>query len=91
MLLCAAAERKAFDARRPCQYTERKAGGRVEIPVCEVRGFMETQPTEVEIQEESRRIRRLQLMMNLVMSVISQGISRSKKPPNSSPPPSGQL
>jgi hypothetical protein len=34
---------------------------------------METPPTETEIQEESRRIRRLQLMMNLVMSVISQG------------------
>jgi len=29
-------------------------------------------PSEAEIQEESRRIRRLQMMMSLVMSVISQ-------------------
>jgi hypothetical protein len=34
---------------------------------------MRKRPTEAEIQEESRRIRRLQLMMNLVTSVISQG------------------
>ena len=34
---------------------------------------MEHQPTQAEIQEESRRIRRLQLMMHLVASVISQG------------------
>ena len=34
---------------------------------------MGRRPTEAEIQEESRRIRRLQLMMNLVASVISQG------------------
>ena len=30
-------------------------------------------PSEAEIQEENRRIRRLQMMMSLVMSVISQG------------------
>ena len=29
--------------------------------------------SEADIQEESRRVRRLQMMMNLVMSVISQG------------------
>ena len=34
---------------------------------------MAGRPSEAEIQEESRRIRRLQMMMNLVMSVISQG------------------
>jgi hypothetical protein len=34
---------------------------------------MKSQPTESDIQEESRRIRRLQLMMSLVTSVISQG------------------
>ena len=34
---------------------------------------MDHHPTEAEIQEESRRIRRLQLMMQLVASVISQG------------------
>ena len=50
-----------------------KAGGRFQILVREVRRLMKNQPTETEIQEESRRIRRLQLMMNLVMSVISQG------------------
>jgi len=32
-----------------------------------------SRPSEAEIQEESRRVRRLQMMMNLVMSVISQG------------------
>jgi hypothetical protein len=31
------------------------------------------QPSEADIQEESRRVRRLQMMMTLVMSVISQG------------------
>jgi len=30
-------------------------------------------PTEQEIQEENKRVRRLQFMVNLVMSVISQG------------------
>ncbi|MBI3895586.1 MAG: hypothetical protein HY313_06615 [Acidobacteria bacterium] len=30
-------------------------------------------PSEAEIQEESRRARRLQFMVQLVMSVISQG------------------
>ena len=30
-------------------------------------------PTEAEIREENRRIRRLQLLMTLVTSVISQG------------------
>ena len=30
-------------------------------------------PTDAEIQEESRRVRRLQLLVNLVTSVISQG------------------
>ncbi len=34
---------------------------------------MKDQPTEVEIREESRRIRRLQLMTSLVTNVISQG------------------
>lgn len=34
---------------------------------------MKNQPTKAEIQEESRRIRRLQLMMSLVTNVISQG------------------
>lgn len=34
---------------------------------------MKNQPTNAEIQEESRRIRRLQLMMSLVTNVISQG------------------
>ncbi len=34
---------------------------------------MRSRPTEAEIQEESRRIRRLQLMISLVASVISQG------------------
>jgi len=34
---------------------------------------MRNRPTEAEIQEESRRIRRLQLIMSLVTSVISQG------------------
>ena len=29
-------------------------------------------PTEEEIQEEAKRVRRLQIMVNLVMSVISQ-------------------
>jgi len=33
---------------------------------------MKNQPTEAEIQEENRRIRRLQLMMSLVTNVISQ-------------------
>jgi len=30
-------------------------------------------PTEAEIQEESRRVRRLQIMVSLVMNVISHG------------------
>jgi predicted HTH domain antitoxin len=30
-------------------------------------------PTEAEIQEETRRVRRLQIMVSLVMNVISQG------------------
>ena len=30
-------------------------------------------PSEEEIQEESRRVRRLQIMVSLVMSVIGQG------------------
>ena len=34
---------------------------------------MAGKPTDAEIQEESRKIRRLQLLVNLVTSVISQG------------------
>ena len=34
---------------------------------------MAVKPTESEIEEESRRVRRLQLLVNLVTSVISQG------------------
>ncbi len=34
---------------------------------------MEKKPTEGEIQEENKKVRRLQIMVNLVMSVISQG------------------
>ena len=34
---------------------------------------MAERPTDAEIQEESRRVRRLQLLVNLVTSVISQG------------------
>lgn len=34
---------------------------------------MKEKPTEQEIQEEHKRVRRLQFMVNLVMSVISQG------------------
>ena len=34
---------------------------------------MQKKPTEAEIQEESRRARRLQMTVSLVMSVISQG------------------
>lgn len=34
---------------------------------------MSPKPTQAEIQEENRRLRRLQLMVNLVMNVISQG------------------
>ncbi len=30
-------------------------------------------PTEAEIQEENRRVRRLQIMVSLVMNTISQG------------------
>ena len=33
----------------------------------------ENKPTEGEILEESRRVRRLQVLVNLVTSVISQG------------------
>ncbi len=34
---------------------------------------MQKKPIEAEIQEEARRARRLQMMIHLVMSVISQG------------------
>ena len=34
---------------------------------------MRERPTEAEIQEENRRLRRLQLLVSLVTSVISQG------------------
>ena len=34
---------------------------------------MPEHPTKREIQEENRRVRRLQVMVGLVMSVISQG------------------
>jgi len=34
---------------------------------------VQKKPTEAEIQEESRRARRLQMTVSLVMSVISQG------------------
>jgi hypothetical protein len=34
---------------------------------------MAEQATDAEIQEESRRVRRLQMLVNLVTSVISQG------------------
>ena len=34
---------------------------------------MAERPSEAEIQEESRKIRRLKLLVNLVTSVISQG------------------
>lgn len=34
---------------------------------------MNGKPTEAEIREESRRVRRLQIMVSLVMNVISQG------------------
>ena len=34
---------------------------------------MDKKPTEAEIQEEQRRVRRLQIMVSLVMSTISQG------------------
>jgi hypothetical protein len=37
------------------------------------RNTVNEKPTEEAIQEESRRARRLQIMVNLVMSVISQG------------------
>jgi hypothetical protein len=33
----------------------------------------EKKPTELEIQEENKRVRRLQIMVSLVMSVISEG------------------
>lgn len=39
----------------------------------EGKGPVPARPSEAEIQEESRRIHRLQMMMSLVMSVISQG------------------
>jgi DNA helicase IV len=35
-------------------------------------GSLESRQTEQELREETRKIRRLQLMMNLVMSTISQ-------------------
>ena len=34
---------------------------------------MAAKPTDAEIQEEGRRVRRLQMLVNLVTSVISQG------------------
>ena len=34
---------------------------------------MPEKPSDVEIQEEGRRLRRLQLLVNLVTNVISQG------------------
>lgn len=34
---------------------------------------MREKPTEREIQEENKRVRRLQIMVSLVMNVISQG------------------
>ena len=34
---------------------------------------MQDTPTEAEIQEENRRVRHLQMMVQMVMSVISQG------------------
>jgi hypothetical protein len=34
---------------------------------------MPDRPSDIEIQEESRRLRRLQLLVNLVTNVISQG------------------
>lgn len=34
---------------------------------------MPPKPSEAELEEESRRLRRLQLLVNLVSSVISQG------------------
>ncbi len=34
---------------------------------------MREKPTEKEIQEESKKVRRLQFMVSLVMNVISQG------------------
>lgn len=37
------------------------------------RNEMSHQPTERELQEENRRLRRLQLMVSLVMNVIGQG------------------
>jgi predicted HTH domain antitoxin len=37
------------------------------------REALDGKPTEAEIQEESRRVRRLQIMVSLVMNVIMQG------------------
>ncbi len=34
---------------------------------------MDHKPTELEILEESKKVRRLQFMINLVMNVISEG------------------
>ncbi len=34
---------------------------------------MNQKPTEAEIQEENKKVRRLQFLVNLVMSTISQG------------------
>jgi len=34
---------------------------------------MQDKPSDIEIQEESRRLRRLQLLVSLVTNVISQG------------------
>ena len=37
------------------------------------RNAVNGKPSEAEIQEETRRVRRLQIMVSLVMNVISQG------------------
>ncbi len=37
------------------------------------REFVNQKPTEAEIQEENKKVRRLQFLVNLVMSTISQG------------------
>jgi len=42
----------------------------MEIP--EQRQPSQEQPTQAEVEDENRKIRRLQIMMNMVMSVISQ-------------------
>ena len=42
----------------------------MEIP--EQRQPSQAQPSQAEVEDENRKIRRLQVMMNMVMSVISQ-------------------